>query len=86
MPGPWPYAWACEASTTVWISGHLTSQNSHSRRRTPNVRPGSPKHTGVITAGRMTYINGTYTDGNLEWTVIAPPGEEIGGATQPTCE
>ncbi|MEU3767006.1 hypothetical protein AB0E55_18330 [Amycolatopsis keratiniphila] len=40
----------------------------------------------MITAGRMTYINGTYTDGNLEWTVIAPPGEEIGGATQPTCE
>ncbi|WP_267283970.1 hypothetical protein [Amycolatopsis keratiniphila] len=40
----------------------------------------------MVVASRLTYIDGTYADGNLEWTVIAPPGEAIGGGTRPTCE
>ncbi|MBE1574925.1 hypothetical protein ACFORH_39785 [Amycolatopsis roodepoortensis] len=70
---------------TVWRDEDVTVESDTARFHRLRIELRSPKHTGAVVASRLTYIDGTYPDGQMRWTVIAPPGEEIGGGTQPTC-
>ncbi|WP_143202455.1 MULTISPECIES: hypothetical protein [Amycolatopsis] len=71
---------------TVWRDEDEVIETEKYRMYNLRIELRSPKHTGVITAGRMTYIDGTYTDGTIKWWVTSPRGEEIGGGARPTCE
>ncbi|MGK4598162.1 hypothetical protein [Amycolatopsis sp. w19] len=71
---------------TVWRDEDVTVENDTARFHRLRIELRSPKHTGVVVASRLTYIDGTYPDGQMKWTVTAPGGEEIGGGPRPTCE
>ncbi|HET6288983.1 MAG TPA: hypothetical protein VFG15_19830 [Amycolatopsis sp.] len=71
---------------TVWRDEDEVIENERYRRYDLRIELRSPKHTGVITAGRLTYIAGTYPDGTIEWCVTSPRGEAIDAGDQPTCE
>lgn len=71
---------------TVWRDEDEVMENDRARFYNLRIELRSPKHTGVITADRMTYIDGTYPDGTIKWWVTSPRGEAIGGGDRPTCE
>ncbi|MFI9448811.1 hypothetical protein [Amycolatopsis sp. NPDC052450] len=71
---------------TVWRDEDEVIENDRARFYNLRIELRSPKHTGVITAGRMTYIDGTCPDGTIKWRVTSPRGEAIGGGDRPTCE
>ncbi|WET79343.1 hypothetical protein P3102_35875 [Amycolatopsis sp. QT-25] len=71
---------------TVWRDEDEVIENEKYRMYDLRIELRSPKHTGVITAGRLSYIDGTYSDGTIEWCVTAPRGEAIGAGDRPTCE
>ncbi|RSM66737.1 hypothetical protein DMH03_06475 [Amycolatopsis sp. WAC 01376] len=71
---------------TVWRDEDEVLENEKYRFHNLRIELRSPKHTGVITADCMTYIDGTYPDGTTKWWVTAPRGEAIGGGDRPTCE
>ncbi|WP_410576469.1 hypothetical protein [Amycolatopsis sp. lyj-108] len=71
---------------TVWRDEDEVVENDRARFYNLRIELRSPKHTGVITAGRMTCIDGTYPDGTIKWWVTSPRGEAIGGGDRPTCE